>query len=473
MLGRVDEKGKPGGRDVPRRHRRGVLRTRRERLLFVLATSVFALTMVYASTALLARVTPALVKGQEIVDIPVIGNAIKKLPDIVEPDSPAETSVFNRRINILVIGVDKRPGWIDEGPYHTDTLMVASLDPVSKTISVLSFPRDLWVDINPKGGGSFKSRINNSFGFGFQEEKTIEGGAEQLARDMEKDFGIKIDHWVWMDFKGVENLINAVGGVEVDIPEQLAVYEWYYTDDDETDPHYESFFPGPVELNGYRAVAFGRFRNDSDLYRVKRQQLVLSAAIHAVFSRGILSRNIGEIYDAYAGFVHHNVPPARALSYLPLLKETGGITQALSVGDPVNGISTVEGFTTEDGAAVLAYNVDNVRYWLDQAFTKTAYVRSSVQIRNGFGEGGDAREAALGRYLKYAKGLPVVDLGGEVAVREHTTLVLYGEGRRQLAEDIAAWMGLPASAIELQAKTATTDPDVLIVIGRDFALPGS
>ncbi len=487
MASRVD---RINYRDVTSSQARAIARPhlgRRQRALFVLALLTFAVASFYTSIALLTRVTPALVKGKNIGDVPIVGKVAAALPDPVRPAVPGATSVFNGRINILIIGVDKRPQGDEEfkpgelerrvnsdlQPYLTDTIMIASLDPVSKTASVLSVPRDLWVDINPIGANfKYKDRINTSYGVGFKTNNSIEAGAEQLQHDLEKDLGITTKFWVWMDFRGVEELIDAVGGVTLTIDQELAVDEdWWYTDDDYSNPHYETFPAGVHKLNGYRAVAFGRYRNDSDFKRVKRQQLVLQSALSQSLSRGLLDTDIASLWRTYNKYVHHNVPVATAGGMLPLLKETGGQMANFSLGDPVNGIATVEGFTSDGGAAVLDYNIENVKYIVNQAFPKVTYAKSTVEIQNGFGPDGPSRMLALGKYLKFQRYLPTVGLGSDVAQQPNTTLIVYSDSRRNMAEEIARWLGVAESNIKTEQRTSETQPDIVIVIGKDFKLP--
>jgi len=443
-----------------------------QRALFVFALVTFGLASFYSAAALLTRVTPALFPGKTL-NIPGVQAVLENIPGQLKIEPPDATSVFNRRINLLIIGVDKRPGARDEDAYNTDTLMVATVDPVTGVASLLSFPRDMLIDIHPPDGGVYEDRINASYATGFLNgDHTFEAGASQLEKDIRLNFGIEIDHWVWLDFTGVEKLIDSLGGVNVDIPAELSVPDWWYTDDDRSNPHYVSFGTGVQHLDGYNAVAFGRYRNDSDLYRVKRQQLVLQTALGKVFSGGLLNDPLG-LWDAYSSIVHTNVPRARMLGYALLLKDTAGRMNTFSLGDEVNGLPTVYGHTTEMGASVLLWNPDNVKYILSQAFTKATYARSSVEIQNGLGDDGAARSQQLGRYLKYSRGLPIVDVGPDAIPQPQTTITLFDTDKRQMAEDIAKWMGIPGSAIREQTKVSDSQADVVIVIGRDFKLPGS
>jgi hypothetical protein len=170
--------------------------------------------------------------------------------------------------------------------------------------------------------------------------------------------------------------------------------------------------------------------------------------------------------------VKTDIPRSKFPGYAALLKDTNGRMNTFSLGDPVNDVPTVVGYTTPGGAAVLQWNAENVQYWLSQVFTKSQYSASAVEIQDGYGEDGAVRAAALGRYLAYSKGLPTVYFGPDQAAQPHTTITLYGDDKRSLAEDIAKWMGIPNSEIISLPKDDSSLPDVVIVIGKDFRLPG-
>ena len=445
-----------------------------QRLFFVFALFSFGLASMYTGVAMLARVYPALFPGKVLFDVPILAQ-LDSIPIGIK--TPDDSSVFNQRINLLVLGVDKRAGLTyqaDEGNL-TDTIMIATIDPLQKTVSLLSLPRDMEIDITLPNGFVYEDRINTSYGVGVREGKTPDAGFKQIQGDIKVNFGIEIDHWVILDFTGVEKLINAVGGVDVVIPEDLAVPEWWYSNDDVHGIYLPAFAPGPVQLDGYRAVAFGRYREtDSDLKRVKRQQLVVTAALNKVFQLGLLNNPL-ELWDAYNSTVKTDVPRSRMPGYGLLLKATSGRIKTYSLGDPVNGLETLTGHTSPYGAAVLRWNHENVQYILSQVFTKAKYAASNVEIQNGYGgDDGAARAGALGRYLAYSRGLPTVYFGPDQLVQPEATLVFYGEKWRPMAEDIAKWMNIaPANVKSQPHDPESTLPDVVIIIGKDFKLPGS
>jgi LCP family protein required for cell wall assembly len=436
--------------------------TRGTRMLFLFSIFVFGLASIYTGVALLARVTPALFPGQSIGDIPVVRDIHKYTKAPVSEDT-----VFNRPINVLIVGLDKRAGWRFEDAYLNDTVMVATINPQTKTANILSFPRDLYIY-----SGDERDKFAHSYGKGWREGQSFDAAAGRVAADLEQSFGIKTDYYVVMDFEGVAQLIDSLGGIELDIPDDLSVGDWFYSDDDRNGV-WVSFPSGINQLDGYHAVAFGRHREyDSDLKRVKRQQLVMTAALAKAFSLNLLNDPKG-VWDAYHDVVKTDMGLTTAVRYAPLLRQAQGRINTYSLGDEVNGRQTL--FSTDGGPAgfVFDWDAENVEYILSQVFSSANYPSANVEIQNGYGSGseGDARAAALGRYLQYSKRLPTVYLGPQADPQPDTTITLYG-GNRQLAEDIAEWMSLPDSAIveeELPENSAL--PDVVITIGRDFKIP--
>ena len=458
-------------RAVPRVERRpaarGVLSVR-QRVLFTIALIVFAVGSIYASIAMLTRVTPALFPGKNLA-VPFVQNVLEQLPGPAAVAAPGEESAFNGRINLLIIGLDRRPNEPVAGVYRTDTIMVATIDPITKVVSALSFPRDLWIDIYDGDEQIDENRINASYGYGFERGNSVDAGAKQLMHDIRKNFGITIDHWVLMDFEAVEQTIDSLGGLELTISEELESYDFWYSKES-GDPHRQLDFPaGTNTYDGYTAVAFGRNRegDQGDLLRVKRQQLVLQSLIKKIFDEGLTSRSPISLWDTYNDLFTHNVPVSKWPGYFFLFKESAGQLETYSVADPVNETQTV--FDAFEGdLAVLYWDDENVQYWISKAFTPPRYARSVVEIHNGWGDDGGARAAALGSYLKYVKALPVVDLGPDVPVQAASEIVLYSADRRPMAEDIAGWMGVPLSAIRVEPRTSETQPDVLIIVGEDF-----
>ncbi len=118
------------------------------------------------------------------------------------------------RVNILLLGVDLRCD--EEGPTHSDTIMVATIDPVSRSAALLSLPRDLWVEIPNYG----VNRINQGYFLG-QAYEYPGGGPALAVETVEAFLGIPIDYHIAVDFKAVIDFVDLMGGIVVDVPERI------------------------------------------------------------------------------------------------------------------------------------------------------------------------------------------------------------------------------------------------------------
>lgn len=442
------------------------------RLLFVLGLLLFGVTSLYTSAALLARVTPALFPGQTLSSVlpgPIPASTILS--------EPGEDSVFNRRINILVMGLDSRPDQETDFTLpeeerlkaRTDTLMVASVDPVTNSITFLSFPRDLVITVNPKAGEPYRTRINESYFEGVLAGGHVEDGAEQVQRDLRENFGVDTDYWVILDFRGVADVIDALGGIDVTIPEDLAVEDWWYSDDDKT--HQLISIPaGRQSLDGYMAVAFSRNREPSDLARIKRQQIVLQAAVTEVFAQGLLSPTRWPgLWDSYKSTIQTDVPTGRLPGYANLVRQTRGNMTSYSLGDPVGDQPTVwDGYLF--GGAVLFWDPENVRYWIARTFPPAEYANAVVEIQSALGPERDAEALVIGRYIEFDMAIPTVYLGPPAVPGQSSEILVYGDDRNKLAEDIARALQLPLSVIHELPREDDSLPDVLVVLGDDAQL---
>ena len=153
--------------------------------------------------------------------------------------------------NVLVLGVDERPDSEEEGS-RTDTIMLVRVIPDTGDVKLLSVPRDLLVEVEP----GQEDRINTAYNF---------GGIEQTITAFEEYSSVPVDHYAIVDFEGFKDVINAMGGVEVDVQ-------------DEIPPKFE-IEDGLQTLNGKQALFYARYRGtpDGDLDRIEHQQQLVAA----------------------------------------------------------------------------------------------------------------------------------------------------------------------------------------------------
>jgi LCP family protein required for cell wall assembly len=197
---------------------------------------------------------------------------------------PGLDSVWDGKtsLTIMVLGVDRRE---DGGDQNADVIILVKLDLVAKSIQAVSIPRDLLVTIPNHGQG----KVNGAYNIGVQEHPDHPAAGVAMMRDtIEDNFGVIIDDYVLLDFQGFEAAIDAVGGVEVEVPYRI-VDEAYPTDDYGTEV--VIFEPGVQEMDGETALKYARTRNvDSDDGRRQRQADILLALFDEAKDLGSITR---------------------------------------------------------------------------------------------------------------------------------------------------------------------------------------
>lgn len=193
-----------------------------------------------------------------------VREAAKRL-DIPVADEPAIA---------LVVGYDKRGGIHRDETPRSDTVMLVRADPHTKSISLLSFPRDLLAEIHCPGHPVKLARINAAYS---------ECGVTGTLETVRALTGVPINYLVTVNFRGFQKLVARVGGVWVDVDRR------YFNDNSGYDRYATiDLQPGYQKLNGSDSLDFVRYRHtDSDLYRVARQQLFVHSfrdALTASFS---------------------------------------------------------------------------------------------------------------------------------------------------------------------------------------------
>lgn len=174
------------------------------------------------------------------------------------------------RYNVLVLGMDRRPDEADTLEVRTDAIMVVSIDNVNNSLGILSIPRDIYVSL-PNGA---MNRINSLL---FTAENTEEGsGIPYLIDVMQYNLGMYIDAVILFDFSAFEVLVDAVDGIEIDVP-YLIVDSQYPSMDYRYEPL--RIEPGLQILDGEMALKYARTRHQDDDYERGRRQLQIIEAL--------------------------------------------------------------------------------------------------------------------------------------------------------------------------------------------------
>ena len=217
--------------------------------------------------------------------------------------------------NIVVMGVDERDG--DAG--RSDTLFVVMMDPKSNNVSLLSIPRDTMVKIPGRGW----DKVNHAFAF---------GGHKLTQQTVEEFLGIQINNYVVIDFKGFKNLVDAIGGIDIDVEKDM-----YY--EDPYDNLVIDLQKGRQHLDGRTAIQYVRYRDEEgDIGRIKRQQHFMAAIYEKVTSSQIITKMPGLVKELLS-MVKTDMPltdmakVAKAMN--TTMKEQKGLNMAMVPGEPV------------------------------------------------------------------------------------------------------------------------------------------
>lgn len=203
--------------------------------------------------------------------------------------SPSEAWPGREYINVLVLGVDRRE---DGGDQNADVIMIARLDLTDNSVRVVSIPRDLEVEVPGYG----RSKINGAYNIGVKQSPNSPIAGVIAMRDtIQYNFGIGIDEFVMIDFEGFEEVIDAVGGITINVREKI-VDDEYPTDDYGTTTLVIN--AGVQHMDGKTALAYARTRHqDSDDQRRERQMDVLRALLNKAQSLGSVTR-IAQVINA-------------------------------------------------------------------------------------------------------------------------------------------------------------------------------
>jgi LCP family protein required for cell wall assembly len=197
-------------------------------------------------------------------------------------------------LDVLVLGVDRRPDAAEGSSTRSDTIMLVRVTPATGEVKLLSVPRDLYVEVEP----NVEDRINTAYAY---------GGVDQARAVMEDLTGVDIDNYVIVDFEGFEKVIDAIGGVTVDVGSRVF-------------PENMHMGEGREHLNGSKALRYARYRGTprADLDRIDHQQKLLKALRHQALRWNTITKLPGviEIADENVNTdlgVLQVIPLARAL----------------------------------------------------------------------------------------------------------------------------------------------------------------
>lgn len=214
-----------------------------------------------------------------------------------------DSDVTREPFYMLLLGTDGRPG---EDTYRTDSIILARIDATTQQVTLISIPRDTKVEYQ---GSTMK--INAVFTYGQIDDGN---GAEEMVEAVNELCGVEISEYAEINFQGMEKLIDAVGGIDLYIPEGDAV---------EGDSHLDVDVPaGQQHLDGEHALAFARSRYlfaDGDYTRMRHQRMVLGALADKILNNLDIG-TIPAILDSLADMVHTSLSVDEILSLVSAMR---------------------------------------------------------------------------------------------------------------------------------------------------------
>jgi LCP family protein required for cell wall assembly len=399
------------------------------------------------------------------VDEMFFPEGISNLPTLPGVDSG---NGDNSKVNILVMGLDRRPSEGDL-PTRTDTMFVIAIDGATDSARMMGIPRDLYVEIPTEDGGYYEERVNTAFVTGEREE--YPGGGPGLVKDViERNLGIEIDHHVVIDFEGFIELIDSLGGIDVYVEEEIN--DPYYSETelpgDYTPLHFEV---GEQHMDGQTALNYSRTRYDSsDLDRIRRQQQVIFAAIDKALEQRLVSPgSLTSLWDDYKGAIDTDINDIQAPGFAALASQ-------ISPEDitAYNLARATSGWRTPDGADVLLADPVLVAELVSALLNDDELSQEAalVEIQNAAGQDGLASEvlAYVSDFGFEEASLRTAD-SADGSVKPLTEIIDY-TGKAYTATRLASVLGVPVTQVRSalpgdEALRSISNADVVVILGAD------
>ena len=334
------------------------------------------------------------------------------------------------RVNILIIGCDEI-----ENHGRADTIVFLSISPKTKDVLILSIPRDTRVEIPEMG----MDKINHAYAF---------GGEKLISKTVSSFLDVPIHFYAVADFIGFVQIIDALGGVEMDVEKEM-----YYVD--KAGGVEINLYPGKQILDGEKALQYIRFRYDKlgDLGRIKRQQKLALAVIKKMIHFDSITK-IPQIAEGVKGYIETNIEAQDAIALANLFR---GVNQEKFR------IETVEGEPVYiKGISYLDPNVEEVQ----QRVKSLIYSKNSgmkVEVLNGNAMAGIAHKMAKDLELQ---GFEIVNIGNADNFNyKNTKIIVYSKEVnldnqfKELFKDFEI-----VKEYQTQANL-----DLVIILGKDMA----
>lgn len=242
--------------------------------------------------------------------------------DATFPQIPADLIIPDEDVvNILLVGQDRREG---QPRAHSDATIMCTINKKTKTLTMTSFMRDMWVEIP----GYSPQRINTTY---------MINGFDLLNDTLEHNFGIRSDHNIEVDFSGFMSAIDLVGGIDIELTDKEARYlnrrgNW----DVEDNAYTWDLKEGVNHLNGSQACAYSRIREiGDDFERTNRQRTVLMEMVEQAKKLNVFE--LYELVNEIAPLLTTDMTNAEILGYAVALAPILGEIEIVSQRIPMDG----------------------------------------------------------------------------------------------------------------------------------------
>ncbi len=382
---------------------------------------------------------------------------------IVAPVAPVMPNIAaGERVNVLLLGIDKREG--ETGPFRTDTMIVATLDPKTKTAGMLSIPRDLYVPIPLTGVG--ENRINTANFFG--ESYKYPGGGPALAKKtVEYNFGIPIHFYVLIDFGGFRKIVDTLGGIDVDVAQPIDDNEYPTENYGTRSIHIPA---GHLHMNGELALMYARTRHSTNDFDRSRRQIQIILAIRDKALKIDALTKLPQLYAQFKDTVQSDLSVSDILTLVPASAQirkdnikTRAIDQTMTDEVMYNGADVLWPRRDKIAAAVAEIFAPNQLVVSAESALKQENAR--IAVLNGTPKAGYAERAA--NYLK-ARGLNVSSSSNADRLDYKQTLIVYA-GDKPITLD-ALTKSFPNAKLQ-KAVPDNSGADFRIIVGSDWTAP--
>jgi len=368
----------------------------------------------------------------------------------------------NGRINILLLGVG---GGTHDGPELSDTMMVMSIDPVNKTVALLSIPRDLYVKI--PGYGYSKINAANS-----------DGGPALAEQVVEQVLDVPIHYYVHVDFSGFEQAVDAVGGIDITNTQTLSDTE-YPCDNNQAAICGYYLPPGQYHMTGAQALKFARCRKGTcgnDFGRAARQQQVLVAVRQKALTLSVLTNpiKIGQLIDAVGSDVRTDLQLSDIVKLASMVKavDPSQIQQKV-IDNGTSGLLVDQQSPTAGDILVPAageFDYTDIQNLAHSLFADPYIIKenATVQVQNGSGRSGIATAVVAALQASHYN---VGTATNSAQYYPHTEIIDYSGGKKPYTVSYLEQSFGVTAVTKTPPPTpagAPAGPQVVVILGGDF-----